>query len=350
MQNPQEEAINILKQVLSSIFNKDSDVKTLLRQCAHACQILSWGEQHNWFMNELNGYPSGTPLPRYRKDVQGRTEWLTVGGIYTTFASVVQNGFSTKEEQYEVTTLDVWAGIDWILSAAQTGYTEPTGKKSSKYIATRKENVETKQIRHFDKSVFLVILGAIENSIFDFASRAHSVLLYGDALQDIWQSYRAVVDSKLEALGFKGHLDTIRNGLNSSNAQDWRTAMWSCRDILHDLATYLWQDSRETYECLPGKDGKLEVTPDKYVNRLGAYLHQKGVTGDTRAYITAEMERIYHSIKTLNELDSSAHNAVSLPDVRTAAIGTYTILGELVTRTDMSPILKYDYSQSASTS
>jgi len=343
MRNPQEEAIDVLKQVLSNLFNKDSDIKTLLRKCAHVCQILSWGEQYNWFIHELNGYPSETPLPWYRKEIKGRMEWLTVGGIYTTIDSVVQNGFSTKEEPAEVTTLDLWGGIDWILSAAQSGYIESTGKKSSKYISHRHKDVETKQIRRFDKGVFLSILNNIESSIFDFASKAYSVLLYGDALQDIWQSYRTVVDSKLAAPGFGGHLDTIRKGLNSNNPQDWRTAMWSCRDILHDLASYLWQDSRETYECLPGrgKDGKLEVTQGKYVNRLGAYLHQKGVTGDTRAYIQAEMERIYHSIKTLNELDSGAHSAVSLPDVRTAAIGTYVILGELVTRTDMNPVLQY---------
>lgn len=70
--------------------------------------------------------------------------------------------------------------------------------------------------------------------------------------------------------------------------------MWSCRDILHDLAAYLWQDPRETYEHLPGKgkDRKLRVTKSDYVNRLGAYLHETG------AYIRAEMERVYHSIKT----------------------------------------------------
>jgi len=119
--------------------------------------------------------------------------------------------------------------------------------------------------------------------------------------------------------------------------------MWSCRDILHDLAAYLWCDQRETYEYLPGqgKGGKLRVTESDYVNRLGAYLHQKSVVGKTGAYLRAEMERIYQSISTLNELDSRAHSEVTLVDVRTAAIGTYTILGEIVTRTDVKPVTEY---------
>ena len=119
--------------------------------------------------------------------------------------------------------------------------------------------------------------------------------------------------------------------------------MWSCRDILRDTAGYLWQVPRKTYEYLlgQGKGGKLSVTQSDYVNRLGAHLHQKGITGVTRDYINADMERIYHSIDTLNELDSKAHDVVTLLDARTAAIGTYTILGEIVTRTDMKPVTKY---------
>jgi len=110
--------------------------------------------------------------------------------------------------------------------------------------------------------------------------------------------------------------------------------------MLRDIAAYLWQDPRETYQYLQGqgKDGKLSVTQSDYVNRLGAYLHQKGITGKTRNYISAEMERIYHSIDTLNDLDSKAHDVVTLSDARTAAVGTYVILGELVTHTDMKPI------------
>lgn len=117
--------------------------------------------------------------------------------------------------------------------------------------------------------------------------------------------------------------------------------MWSCRDVLHDLADYLWKDPRDTYDLLPGKDGNLSVTKDKYINRLSAYLHHKGTTGETRAYLRAEMKRICHSIDTLNTLDSKAHDVIKLSDLRTAASGTYFLLGELVTRTDMQPITKY---------
>ena len=239
--------------------------------------------------------------------------------------------------------MDVWVDMDWLLSAAQSGYVESTGRQSSKYISFRHKNVETREAKVYDKSVFQTVLAHIENLLFNFASKSYAITRYGEALQEIWQGYRTKVDEHLMSIGFGGHLDTIRTGLNSNNPQDWRAVMWSCRDFLCDMAAYLWQDPRETYEYLQGKgkDGKLRVTQKEYVNRLGAYLHQKGTTGETGVYLRAEMERIYNSIQTLNELDNKAHGVITLDDARTAAIGTYIILGELATRTDMKPIIQY---------
>lgn len=343
MSSPQDEAIDILKEVLGNFFSRVVDLKNVLRRCAHVCEILNWSEQLAWFQNELFGYPSGVELPWHRKAIRGRLDWLATGGINTVLNKVIEDEHRLGEKPTEYTEMEVWAGIDWVLSASQSGYVESTGRKSSQYISFRHESVETKEVKVYDKHVFQTILSNIENLVFSFVSKSYAVLCYGDVLQDIWQGYRTKVDEQLIPIGFGGHLDTIRTGLASNNPQDWKTAMWSCRDILSDIATYLWQDPRETYEYLSGKGkgGKLRVTQSNYVNRLGAYLHQKAITGKTRAYLHAEMERIYHSIQTLNELDSKAHGVITLNDARTVAIGTYIILGELTTRTDMEPIIQY---------
>lgn len=343
MSKPQDEAIDILKAVLDDFLSGSVDPKNVLRRCAHVYQILGWSEQLTWFQNELLGYPKDVELPWYRKDIKGRTEWRVTGGFRTVLESVIEDEYRTEEEPTTYTGMDVWHGIDWVLSAAQWGYVESTGRQSSKYISLRSKNVKTREANVYDKHAFQTILTNVENLVFKFVSESYAILCYGDALQDIWQAYRAKVDEHLARIGIGGHLDTIRSGLSSGNPQDWRAAMWSCRDILRDTATYLWQDPRETYEHLPGdgKHGKLQVTQSHYVNRLGAYLHQKGITKETKAYISAEMERIYNSIETLNKLDSKAHDVVTLHDARTAAIGTYIVLGELATRTDMKPITEY---------
>jgi hypothetical protein len=114
----------------------------------------------------------------------------------------------------------------------------------------------------------------INNSVFSFASSAYSTVCYSDNILDILQTYRSKVDDYLVRSGFKEHLDAVRAGLSSDNPQEWRNNMLGCRNIIRDLAGHLWRDPRDTYIYLPGsgKDGKLPVTEDKYVNRLGAYL------------------------------------------------------------------------------
>lgn len=340
---PQDEAIDILKSVLGDFFSGSVDIKNALRRCAHVCQILGWSEQLSWFQNELSGYPEGVELPWHRRNIKGRMEWRVTGGFYTVLGDVIANQYRTTEEPTQYSEIDVWAGIDWVLSAAQSGYVEFTGEKSSKYISFQHKRVETKEAKIYDKHVFQTIVTNIENLVFRFVSASYAMLCYSDVIQDIWQGYRTKIDEHLIPIGLSKHLDAIQNGLNSANPQEWRNAMWSCRDILHDLAAYLWHDQRKTYEHLPGKgeNNKLEVTESNYVNRLGAYLHQKGIDKEYRAYLSAEMERIYNSIKTLYELDSKAHGTITLHDARSVAIGTYIILGELVTRTDMKPITEY---------
>ena len=340
---PQDEAIDILKSVLGDFFSGSVDIKNVLLRCAHVCQILGWSEQLSCFQNELSGYPEGVELPLHRKGIRGRTEWLVAGGMNAVMGGVVDDMYSATGKPTEYTEMDVRAGIDWILSKANSGYVEGTGEKSSRYIGFQKQHVETQEARIYDKSVFQTILTDLENLVFRFVSESYAVLSYGDMLKDIWQGYCAKIDEHLIAIGLSKHLDAIRNGLSSANPQEWKEAMWSCRDILHDLAAHLWRDQREIYEHLPGKgeNNKLEVTDNHYVNRLGAYLHQKGIDREYRAYLSAEMERIYNSIKTLHELDNKAHGKITLHDARSVAIGTYVILGELVTRTDMKPVTEY---------
>jgi hypothetical protein len=340
----QDEAIGILKEVIDNFFTSQAiDLKNVLRRCAHVCEILNWSGQLAWFQNELFGYPSGFELPWYRRSIKGRIDWLATGGFEATLNKVIEDQHKLNGKPTKYTQMDVFAGIDWVLSVSQSGYVESAGKKSREYISFIHKSIETEKVKIYDKQVFQTILTNIENEAFNFVSKSYALLRYGDVLQGIWEGYRTKVDEKLTSIGFGGHIDAIRTGLNSDNSQDWKTAMWSCRDVLRDVASYLWQDPRETYAHLKGKGkgGKLRVTQGDYVNRLGAYLHQKGITGETRAYLRDEMERIYNSIQTLNDLDNKAHGEITQHDARTAAIGTYIILGELATRTDMQPVKKY---------
>ena len=340
MSTPQEEALNIFDAVVCNLTSGGVDVKSGLRQCAHAALILGWADNLSWLNAELSGFTADQALPAYRRGVAAYTDWRA----HTLDANaklVITKQFDDKPTKTP-TSRDLRVGVGEVIAAPATGLAWRTGKEDSWYLDTWDQDVPVQEVVVVPKESLARVLRGLENALFTYASEAYSILRFGDTVGDIWRDYRSQVDEALGRLGLHGHLEAIRAGLESDEPQRWREAMWSCRDLLRDLATHLWRDTRGTYRHLKNKEEKsIAVKADNYVSRLAAYLHQKGVTGTVGAYLRTELDRINSSIHALNDLYSKAHEPVSREDVRLAAVTIYTLLGELVARTDMVPVEKY---------
>ncbi len=331
------QAAQLLSEVVSAIASGNTDLVAVLRKAYFACGLAGWADWQQWFQCELEGYPAGLPLPDYRRGVPGQATWVAANA-YAVAAVVARGMVQGEAEPPQPMTMDCPYGMADVLMWAQAGVRVPSGERRHIDRGHYEEWVTT-----FGPEGFQRVAQAVENTTFRLATSAYTTLTYGDALQSIWEGYRATVEATLSQLGLDKHFETIRDGVASNNPQSWRNAMWASRDVLRDLAAYLWRDRRKTYDTLTGTNGKpLVVDESKYVNRLLAYLHRKGETGTAGAYLAAEIERIVSSLHALNDLDSKAHAPVTRQDARLAAIGTYTILGELIARTDMQPVENQD--------
>lgn len=341
-QAPQGDAIELLSGVLQELLLPERDLQSVLRRCYHACQLLDWGDSRDWFYRELNGYPNLDSVPMYRH-VPGRISWRPSAGLLVAHDWAVEDLFSTEQKDHgEPTTLVVFAELHWLLKAAQSGYVEITGETRGEYLRRRDAYITMEQIRVFTAADFARVVTRIESATYTFASDAYRLLKYGDVVSDVWQGYRRQVDRVLAQLGFTEHLEAIHTGLQSGNPQGWRNAVFGCRNVLTDAAAYLWQDKRKTYSHLNNAEGRaIKVTAEKFANRLGAYLHQKGLTGTSGKFMRDEVERLAGSIRSLVAYQSEAHAPIAEHAARSIAVATYVILGELATRTDMRPITKY---------
>lgn len=329
----EQEAVVILKEVLAHLSSGGCDVKLVLRKCIHTSNLLAWKRATEWFQCELYGYRADQEVPWYRKSVPATRLWRP-NAIQDVITRAVEGMRTPDDETIEYH--DVRWGIDPITSHSEKGVFVPSGKHESRWSRLNRSDIAGQEGIEFSKETMHRTVAAVENEIFRWASNAYVALRFGDTAGDIWRRFRAGVDEAITQLGFSGHLNEISKGLASEEPQAWRQAMWSCRDLLRDLAAYLWQDPRDNYDGLGNEQGKpWDVTPEKYINRLGAYLHQKGVTGTTGGYLRAELGRLH----ALNDLDSKAHETVAREDAELAALATYTVLGELVRRTDMEPVL-----------
>jgi hypothetical protein len=179
----------------------------------------------------------------------------------------------------------------------------------------------------FDESVFQRLLRTLERHAYDFASQAYRTLRYGNAITDIWSEYRGHVDAVVHARGFVHHLDAIDNGMRSANPEEWRNAIYGCRNLLDDLSRYLWQDARKTYDLICRENRPIEVDrtrSDRFANRLSAYVHQKRLRDNNRKFVERQLEYMDQPIRALTAWQSEAHVGFGREDARSVALATYS--------------------------
>ncbi|MEW6028022.1 MAG: hypothetical protein ACOYZ8_15135 [Chloroflexota bacterium] len=342
---PQEEAALLLSQVLSELTSSSHDLKVALRKCQLTCELLGWQSKVDWFRQELNGYPVNAPIPFYRK-IPGIRKWNVIDRGHDSIAWMAENivsGIDPAVYEEEADTLDVWANIDWFISAAQNGYIDRLPETKTITISQGREKITMHRDRIFLADSFRNRLAQLEAQVFNFASKSYVQLRFGNLITDIWNSYRSIVDNQLARLQLSDHLQVIQSGIQSDNPESWRAATFACRSLLTDLANYLWQDPRPRYEYLPGRtdDGKLDVTQGNTKNRIAAYIHQKGLSGTEGKHMRNEAERLVASIDSIISFQSAAHDPITLPNARSVAISTYLLVGEISIRTDLIPIKEY---------
>lgn len=342
---PQEEAISLLSEVLSGLTGPGGNIKVALRKCLLVCEMLGWRPQRDWFHQELNGYYPTSALPTHRK-VSGKCKWQPAPSFSDTVnwkSEEMVYGANPAVYEEEEDVLEIWAGIEFFIAYTSTGYTEILQETKKVPSPSGHRSITFQRARIFTASAIAASLTQIERFIFDFASRAYVQLKYGNAVGDIWSQYRIKVDAGLASLDLAKHLNVIELSLQSTNPEAWRTAILECRNLLNDLANYLWRDGRPRYEYLPGRtdEDTLDVTKGKFGNRLAAYIHQKGLSGTRGKYLRNEADRLATSIQSLIAFQSEAHEPISLQDARSVVIAMYVLVGEIIGRTDLNPIVTY---------
>ena len=340
MTTPQVEAKVLIRELTTQVTEPGHDLRMIMRKCYMLCNLLGWSEQASWFDRELNGYGPEDELPTYRI-VPGLKEW-EAEAIHDRIRSVsaAYVGARTFDKEPESVSFEAGGALESIFAASQKGYARRTGETREGFDS---QEVHLIRVERYDSARFAAIQQELERLTFKFIADSYKTIVFGEASTGLWDRLRSKVETKLMEMGLAGHLDAITPGLETDNAEVRRSAAFACRTLIDDLASYLWQDSRPEYEHLPGQDGRrLSVTADKSLNRLGAYLHQKGTTGTPGSFVRAEIDRLHTSFSKLYNMQSMSHNEMSEEDMASVGFATFALIGELVNRTDMEPISEYN--------
>lgn len=341
-----EEAIEVLNDLVREFNKGQPDVRTVLRRCVYSAHLIGATAFEKVFHWHINGFPEDQDLPNSRI-ISGTSHWKSQAHVYSTHDSY---GSQADRElgMRAAPRKEIRVNLDQIINWSETGMVSRSmGVESERLKVTRYRSGTSYQdwvtIYSWDlypAQNFEFMANLFREQAYTWAMKTLVRIKYENRVSSIWNEYRKVVDRKIEEMNLNDHLAAIDIQVGSNNAEQWRSALYSCRNLLHDVAAYLWKVPGDR-TSVPGSEDKpivLKVTEDRYTNRLMAYLYNKAKNNDERGISLKEAEYLGEIMERLYSLDNHGHASTSKAIVESAALHTYVLLADLIRLTDMEPL------------
>lgn len=303
------DAESILQSLVSPFSNPNfrlEDLPHLMRMYLLSLRLL--GINDEWASKELQGYSDSKEVPSYR---QQRCD--------TKYVAAESGELVEQTREFH----KFHQRLVFIVNHHEKGWMNefegPDMSFGGTLVATKKR-IEPGQ---WDIDV---VLERIADELFDRASKTLVTARFGSAIDTIFRDYQKAVGSALSNLEIEDHLRTAYRNLKGGDEASWRAAALACRNVLLDISAKLWCVECADYN-MGGKS--IEVKANKQLNRLRAYMHEKGLKKhDTPV---ALIDSVYAHA-------SAAKTRCSYEGARSVLIVTYLFLAELIRQTDMKPV------------
>lgn len=347
--DPIDEAIEILSEVVRDCGLGDPEVKSVLRRCLYVAHLIGDAEYQELYGLHISGFPGDRVVPVSRR-IHGRVHWKS-----ERLVAESSDYIGTKADRELGTpaapVLESRESIERIESRAKSGLIKPSTEmeqnstrmqrsRSSPYSGTYTETIAVFPWNICPAANYKYALDRIRHETFEWAMTTVVRLKYQSRITNIWENYRTEVDGKLAEINLTNHLSALDRQIGSDNQQEWRSALYSCRNMLRDVADYLWRDSSRTFR-MPDTNGMLvdfPVDKEKYITRLNAYLYFKTRSRTETQLTRTEAELLGSLIGRANSVDNYAHEAVDRGLAESAALHTYMVIADLIRLTDMEPV------------
>lgn len=156
---------------------------------------------------------------------------------------------------------------------------------------------------------------------YNFALGIYSKWKFGNVAQGIFDKKRSRVEPILERIfpDTSQRLNSIEQNLLSTNPEDWKNAVASCRALLMDIADLL----------NPPKDA---TDKGKYINRLKDYVSPKVASGTKKRLLKTYFDELKARIEyTMDLTQAGAHQSRPVKEeAEDVVLHTYLIISELM--------------------
>ncbi len=178
--------------------------------------------------------------------------------------------------------------------------------------------------------------------IYGYAARKHYELKLAGVADDVFGRIRSSVDASIGLVvpDAVRKLTAVYENLKSDNPENWANATHSCRRVLQDLADAVFPAQVETRtEEVNGKEIKIRLGGDQYINRLIAYIEDLSestrfneIVGSHLRYMGDRLDALFGAAQ------KGSHSTVTKQEADRCVVYTYLLVGDILSLGGHQPL------------
>jgi hypothetical protein len=325
--DPTEYTLKLAKTLVDDIEGNLLPVERLLLRARRLARHVGAEETALWLGYESNGYP--TPLPQDGS----LTPLLTRSGrsapegkFYTLSLPELAALRSACEKELERLRIP---DVEVSLSSANPNERVTGLAGLNIQAATGPANRVANRMQFLSGQITICsrIQGRVLSSLHAFAETTWYELAFSSVAESIFGAHKRMVDELLRATagGTLDRIPAIYNRLAAGDDEAIAQAASSCRRVIMAFADAIFPPREGRVSV--GHPKPLEVTRDKYLNRIEVYLYQNCQVADRRDRLNRTVRKLW------DRFCAGAHADISLEEARSSFLTIYVTLGEILTAT-----------------
>lgn len=323
-----KEALLLSESIISDIELNSNSLSNIALKASRLARLVGHFDHQKIFLYEVSGYPT-TPNGVDRKTwelatIAGRINKTKIGEEISETASL---------ESLEQLQSDLEAAKESLAIAKDADVSITSANPHQIVSAPAGNKKERDSLRNSisNKSKFVAKRRAF---IYEYVSSIYYEIKYSSISNDIFSRIRTRVDENIGCLipDSVQKFSAIYENLQSENSEDWSNAVHSCRRILQDTADALYPAREPKITEVNGKERKIILGPDNYINRLIAYVEENSkskrfeeIVGSHMKYLGERLDSIFQAAQ------KGSHDVISSQDEADRyVIYTYLVVGDIL--------------------
>lgn len=323
-----KKALEACNKVLEGLEDEAISISSGLKLCLKIARLTNDEINLKWLMYESGGYPRtkdghieskafNIAANHGRAYIQDKKQY-----IFTELVSELESKIEEAKMQTHNFTTQGASTAGEYGSVAMRNFTNSViavNKDLLSIISTSKKR--------------LMILG---NQYYDYALKKSMELSFGNISQNIFETYREIVDGYLGNVSKETliKLQAIDESMRNDNKEMYSQTLSTCRRLYHDLITNLFElvSPKVDGHLFKTKSGKeIDVSGEHFNNKLSAIIETLEDKTVKNSLVGSSILYYLDWIENLASLQSKGvHKEISLEEARSCIIQTYIFAGEII--------------------